>query len=45
MSSEKRRGRGMFVFICILTFIVSFGVGIASKFVIRPSWAKNIPSK
>lgn len=41
MSSEKRRGRGMFVFICILTFIISFGVGIASKFVIRPSWAKK----
>nr|WP_300859199.1 alpha/beta hydrolase [uncultured Acetatifactor sp.] len=41
MRSEKRRGRGMFVFICILTFMVSFGVGIASKFVIRPSWAKK----
>lgn len=41
MRSEKKRGRGMFVFICILTFMVSFGVGIASKFVIRPSWAKK----
>ncbi len=41
MSSEKRSSKGMFVFICILTFIVSFGVGIASKFVIRPSWAKK----
>lgn len=41
MKSEKERGRGMFVFICILAFIVSFGVGVASKFVIKPSWSKD----
>ena len=41
MRSEKKKGKGLFVFICILVFIISFGVGIASKFVIRPSWAKE----
>jgi len=41
MRSEKKKGRGMFVFIYILTFIVSFGVGVVSKFAIKPSWAKD----
>lgn len=31
----------MFIFICILVFIVSFSVGIVSKFAIRPSWTKK----
>lgn len=31
----------MFVFICILAFIVSFGIGVVSKFAIKPSWAKE----
>lgn len=31
----------MFVFICILAFIVSFGLGVVSKVAIKPSWAKN----
>lgn len=31
----------MFVFICILAFIVSFGAGAASKVVRKPSWAKK----
>lgn len=29
--SEKKRGKGMFIFICILVFIISFCIGIASK--------------
>lgn len=41
MRSEKKKGRGMFVFICILAFIVSFGLGVVSKFAIKPSWAKE----
>lgn len=41
MKTEKKKGRGMFVFICILAFIVSFGIGAVSKFAIKPSWAKK----
>ena len=41
MKNKKRKGKGMFVFICILAFIVSFGIGAASKFVIKPSWSKD----
>lgn len=41
MKTEKKKGRGVFVFICILTFFVSFGVGVVSKFAINPSWAKK----
>lgn len=41
MKTEKKRGGGMFVFICIMTFIISFGAGVASKFFIKPSWAKK----
>ena len=31
----------MFVLICILAFIVSFGIGAVSKVAIKPSWAKK----
>lgn len=41
MRSEKKKCKGMFVFVCILAFIVSFGIGVVSKFAIKPSWAKN----
>lgn len=41
MRSKKKKGKGMFVFICILAFIVSFGLGVVSKFAVRPSWAKK----
>lgn len=41
MRTEKRKGRGLFVFICIAAFIVSFGIGAVSKVAIKPSWAKK----
>lgn len=41
MKTEKKRGRGMFIFICTLTFIVSFGIGVVSKIAFKPSWAKK----
>lgn len=41
MRSEKKKGKGMFVFICILVFIVSFGIGVVSKIAIKPLWSKN----
>lgn len=41
MKIEKKGGRGMFVLICITVFMVSFGAGVASKFVMKPSWAKK----
>ena len=31
----------MFIFICIMTFVVCFLLGIGSKVVLKPSWAKN----
>lgn len=45
MKDEKKKGRGMFIFTCIAAFIVFFGVGIASKFAIQPSWAKEYSVK
>lgn len=41
MRAGKKRGRGMFVLICILAFIVSFGIGAVSKVAFKPSWAKK----
>ena len=38
---EKKRGKGMFIFICILVFLFSIIIGIVSKFAIQPSWAKK----
>ncbi len=31
----------MFRLICVLTFIVSFGMGVISKVAVKPSWAKK----
>ena len=39
--SEKKRGNGMFVFICILVFTFSFIIGIVSKTTVKPAWAKK----
>lgn len=41
MRNEKKRGRRMFVFGCILAFVVSFGAGAISKTVIKPAWTKK----
>lgn len=41
MKTEKKKGRGMFIFICIAAFIVSFGIGAVSKVAIKPSWSKK----
>lgn len=41
MISKKKKGRGMFVFICIATFIVAFGIGAISKIAVKPSWTKK----
>ena len=41
MRREKKKGKGMFVFLCIMVFIVAFGVGAMSKSAIKPSWAKK----
>lgn len=45
MKNEKKRGRGMFVFACILTFAVSFALGAASKTLVKPSWAEKYSVK
>ena len=39
--SLKKGGRKMFIFICIMTFVVCFLLGIGLKVVLKPSWAKN----
>lgn len=41
MRSKKKKGRGMFVLICIATFIVAFGIGAISKIAVKPSWTKK----
>lgn len=35
MKTKKARGRKMFTLICILTFIVSFGIGVVSKIALK----------
>lgn len=37
----KRGGRKMFILICMMTFVICFLLGIASKIFIQPSWAKQ----
>lgn len=44
MSEEKKKGKGMFIFICILVFSISFTMGIASKR-IKPAWSKKYSVK
>ena len=41
MKNKEKRGKGMFVFICIAVFIISFGIGVVSKISMKPSWAKK----
>lgn len=41
MKAEKKRGQGMFIFICILVFFVSVSIGVYTKMKIGPSWAKK----
>ena len=38
---KEKEGKKMFIFICILVFIFSFIIGIASKTTIKPAWAKK----
>lgn len=45
MKNEKKRGKGMFIFICILAFIVSLGIGAISKVAIKPEWSKKYSVK
>ena len=41
MKNEKKKGKIMFIFICILVFIIFFIVGAISKFTIKPAWSKE----
>ncbi len=45
MKNDKKRGTGMFIGICIILFLVSFGIGIASKMMIKPEWTKKYAVK
>ena len=37
----EKKGKGMFIFICILLFIFSFIIGVISKSAIKPEWSKK----
>lgn len=41
MKKENKKGRGLFVFACVLTFIAAFIGGVVSKVAIKPSWSKK----
>lgn len=36
-----KKGRALFVRLCVLTFLLAFGAGVVSKFAIAPSWSKE----
>ncbi|HEM3612243.1 TPA: alpha/beta hydrolase [Streptococcus suis] len=38
---KVKMGKKMFVFISVLTFIISLALGIVSKFAIKPAWTKD----
>lgn len=39
-SSKKEKVKIVSVWLCVLVFLLAFGAGVASKFIITPSWAK-----
>lgn len=41
MKTEKKKGKGMFLLVCISAFIVSFAIGAISKIALKPLWAKQ----
>ena len=41
MNKEKKKGKRMFVFICILAFIISFVSSAIFKITYKPKWAKK----
>ena len=41
MKEEKKRGKGLFILVCILVFIFSFAIGAISKVTIKPPWNKK----
>ena len=45
MKREKERGRGMFIFICVIVFFCSIAVGVYSKVKIQPAWVKKYEVK
>lgn len=41
MIKGKKKGKAMFVFICILAFIISFAASIVLKITVKPAWSKK----
>ena len=41
MKKERKKGKTMFVFICILAFIISFVGSAIFKMTYRPKWTKK----
>lgn len=40
-SDQKKGGRTVFIFLCILTFLASFVLGAGSRILLKPSWSKE----
>ncbi|MBQ6206381.1 MAG: alpha/beta hydrolase [Oscillibacter sp.] len=38
---KEKKGRALFVGLCVLVFLLAFGAGVVSKFAIAPSWSKE----
>ena len=43
MKKDRKKGKGMFIFICILAFIISFVSSAIFKMTCQPKWAKKYP--
>ena len=41
IKKEKKKGKGVFIFICILAFIISFFGSAIFKITYKPKWAKK----
>ena len=41
MKKEKKKGKRMFIFICVLAFIISFIGSARFKMTYKPKWAKK----
>lgn len=41
MRGERQRGRGLFILLCIVVFIVALGIGVVTKLTYQPKWTSD----
>lgn len=41
MSGTKKKGRGLFIFLCIAVFVVVFVISLGIKLIRKPAWSKE----